>query len=664
MRRVLRLACAPLAASLTALALPLAGSAGTLDAHLAAQVARTKQLGPRPIPIIVELDGRPDVAALERAVAGLPESARPGALAQQLRQGFERQAPAARELLERAGATEIEPLWIAHAMAAVAAPNVIERIAQTPGVARVYSDVALKAPNTRLPTTAEALRARRSARTAKRPPEMPTRPTQAASFDATGWRGALPTHLSAIGVSEWWQRGVAGRDVVVAIVDSGVDGRDPVLRATFRGGQRDWFDPFAQRKAPYDGSNHGSHVARLIAGGPGDDASEPPLGVAPQARWIAARIYDDAGIGKLSAIHRIHQWLLDPDGRPETADAPRIVNNSWALPQTAGRCEREFEHDFAVLRAARIHVLFAAGNEGPAQDTSVSPSNNAGVLAVGALGPDGKVAPASSRGPSACGGGAYPQLLAPGIALESQDAAARILGATDLVSGTSFAVALASGMLALIASDDPSAAFAEREKRLADALARGRAQRGPAPVELAWSPSRAADGSVAVDAAALRAVLPWNARLSKVSLDAASAGASMASDGSRVVAGGGAAAGPSSFTLLAAADDGRTWRVAVTPQAAQDAPQAAARRLSLTVASGGTAVLTTTQLAAALAQKAPESLTVRASQSTRGAQVVVLPDGAVQYTARKGFRGVDQFVCDVTAGSAAPERVSVSVYVN
>ncbi len=599
MRRVLRLACAPLAAGLTALALPLVGSAGTLDAHLAAQVARTKQLGPRPIPIIVELDGRPDVAALELAVAGLPESARPGALAQQLRQGFERQAPAARELLERAGATEIEPLWISHAMAAVAAPNVIERIAQTPGVARVYSDVALKAPNTRLPTTAEALRARRPRERPKRPAETPTRPTQAASFDATGWRGALPTHLSAIGVSEWWQRGVAGRDVVVAIVDSGVDGRDPVLKATFRGGQRDGSIPFAQRKAPYDGSNHGSHVARLIAGGPGDDASEPPLGVAPQARWIAARIYDDAGIGKLSAIHRIHQWLLDPDGRPETADAPRIVNNSWALPQTAGRCERELEHDFAGA-ARRAHPRAVRGRRQGRTGHERQPVEQRRRAAVGALGPDGGRAGIEPR-PVGLRRRATPQPLAPGSHRQSEDAAARILGATDLVSGTSRGgAARAAGA----GPDRQRRSIGElrraREAAGRDALARG-LERGPAPVELAGTPSRAADGSVAVDAAALRAVLPWNARLSRVSLDPASAGASMAADGSRVVTGGGAATGSSSFTLLAAADDGRTWRVAVTPQAAQNAPQTAARRLSLTVASGGTAVLTTAQLAAALA---------------------------------------------------------------
>lgn len=654
---------APFALALSVAALPAASRAGLVDPQLAAQIERTRQLGPRPLGIIVELEGRPEVAVLERAIAALPESARPGALAAQLRPAFERQAAPARAALAQLGANDIESLWLAHALAAVVAPNVVKQIAQTPGVARVYSDVALKAPSLRLPTTAEALRARRQADAGRRPAEPQSVAPTGTDFDALNWRGPLPNHLSAIGASEWWQRGVAGREVTVAVIDSGVDGRDPLLRASFRGGARDWFDPFAQRSIPHDGSNHGSHVARLIAGGAAQGSSDAPLGVAPHARWIAARIYDDAGVGKLSAIHRIHQWLLDPDGRPETADAPLIVNNSWALPQSVGRCDREFERDFAVLRAARIHVLFAAGNEGPAENTSVSPSNNAGVIAVGAIGSDGSVAPASSRGPSACTGGAYPQLLAPGMALQSQDVAARIVGASDPVSGTSYSVALASGLLALIASEDRSASFSEREQRLAGALARGRADRASGPVELAWSPRRATDGSVAIDAAALRDVLPWNARVTDVALDEpGGAAGKVAVEQARVRAID--AGGVPPFALLARAEDGRRWRVAVTPQAPEEVAASEAKRLTMAVASGGTAMLEVSQLAAALTQKSDKPITVRASQSSRGAQVIVRPDGAVQYTARRGFRGVDHFVCDVSAGGAPAERIAVSVYVN
>jgi subtilisin family serine protease len=660
MRSERRAAAAHLAAAALCCALlPSAAVAGSVDPALAAQVARARQLGPRPLTVIVELDGRPDVAALERSVATLPEARRAGALAAQLRARFEQAAPPVREALLRLGATEVEPLWLAHGFAATLAPKVVDALARTPGVARVYADVALKAPATRLPSTAEALRARRiaTAREASAPAAA-KKSEPGVRFEAAAWRGTLPAHLSAVGAAEWWQRGRAGQGVTVAVVDSGVDGRDPALMSRYRGGPGDWFDPFGQRRAPVDGGQHGSHVARLIVGAP-SRADAAPDGVAPQARWIAARIYDDAGVGRLSAIHRIHQWLLDPDGRPETDDAPQIVNNSWALPQTAGRCDREFERDFALLRAARIHVLFAAGNEGPAPDTSVSPSNNAGVIAVGALGPDGAPDVASSRGPSACTGSHYPQLMAPGVALESRDVAARMLGATDRVSGTSFAVALASGLLALIASDDAAASFEAREQRLAAALAGGlNAARTDRPVELAWSPTVAPDGSLTIDADALRAVLPWNARLVALATDDSPEGTP------RVDLKAAAQATLAPFTLLARADDGRRWRIAVTPRHGAVDAAPAQPRLTLAVRGGATATLGADRLAATLAGAPAQPLSVRASQSSRGARVVVQPDGAVQYTARRGFRGVDQFICEVAAGDAPPTRVSVSVYVN
>lgn len=652
--RSARLACA----LAIACALPGCVRAGTIDPKLAAQVERTRHLGARPIPVIVELERRPDAETLRRAVAALPEAERPGALAARLRQSYVAAARPVRAAIERIGGTEVEDLWLTHAVAAVVAPKTVAALAATPGVARVYPDVALKAPAIRVPTAAEAMRARRNAQVNRHRSDLAVAPASPDRFDAAGWRGVLPAHLNALGVAEWWQRGVAGAGVVVAVVDSGVDGRDPVLRAGFRGGANDWLDPYAQQPAPHDVASHGSHVARLIAGRSAEDG-QAPAGVAPHARWIAARIYDDGGVGKLSAIHRIHQWLLDPDGRPETADAPRIVNNSWALPQTVGRCEREFERDFALLRAAAIHVLFAAGNEGPGDGTSVSPSNNDAVLAVGALGADGRVAPASSRGPSACSGRPYPPLLAPGTALEIQDAAARIVGAADPVSGTSFAAALASGMLALVASGDAAAGFEERERRLAHALARGSAAH-PAPIELAWAPVRQADGSISVDARSLRSVLPWNAQVEDVGLAPNGTAHEVVLEGGRVRTA--ASSTPlQRFTLLARAGDGRRWRIAVTPATAEEQPDVPkARRMTMAVRRGGSGLLTRAQLAG----REVQSLEVQVSQSSRGAHVAVEGDGSVRYTARGGFRGVDTFFCEVTRAGEPPQRVAVSVYVN
>jgi len=643
------------------LGLALAGgahAAGTIDPALLARLDRPAQAAQRPIAVILELDGRPDVAAIAPTLAARRPGERPGALAATLRAAFDRSALKVRAALDRSGAMQVEPLWISHAFAAQLPPNAVRQLAAEPGVARIYLDMQLKAP----------VRAPASSRRAVLKRELPdaTRSRAAAPVmaDPASWRGELPSHLNALGAAAYWQRGVTGKGVVVAVVDSGVDSREAPLMAKFRGGPHDWFDPYSQRAQPYDGVGHGTHVTYVIAGGTAIEGGSP-VGVAPHAQWIAARLYDDGGIGRLSAVHRTYQWLLDPDGRPETADAPDIVNNSWGLPQTVGRCEREFARDFDVLRAAGIHVVFAAGNDGPSPDTSMSPANNPGVLAVGALTADGKVADQSGRGPSACDGGAYPQAYAPGVDVESIDAAGRVLGEPLRVTGTSFAAALASGVLALLASEDPTKPLAQRERDLAAALASTGSvpgQGSKSPTALAWRPELGGGDRFEINAQTLRAVLPWTARLARIEIEARPARGqleTLSAERVRYVADRTADVGAASFTIVAHTADERQWRIAVEPQPGVPGAAVASRRLSLATRGSEPIELSRTQLAGETA-----FTKVQASQTIRGGRVHVQDDGTVRYTPRTGFRGVDQFVCTLLADDgAARGRVHVAVTV-
>ena len=75
----------------------------------------------------------------------------------------------------------------------------------------------------------------------------------------------------------------------------------PDLTATWRGGCNSWFDPYGQHPAtPFDMSGHGTAVTgAMVAGGAGGTT----IGVAPGARWIAARMFDDAGNTTAGGIH-------------------------------------------------------------------------------------------------------------------------------------------------------------------------------------------------------------------------------------------------------------------------------------------------------------------------------------------------------------------------
>ncbi|MFN8193826.1 MAG: S8 family serine peptidase [Nocardioidaceae bacterium] len=307
--------------------------------------------------------------------------------------------------------TRMTSLWISDAVAVTATPAVISAI-------RARADVA-----------------------AVRPDAIDLVPALAAGTD----------NQVAIGAPAAWASGQTGQGVVVASLDSGVDVTHPDLATRFRGGTGDWFDPYGQHPdVPTDLSGHGTATTGVLVGG---DDSGLTIGTAPGATWIAARVFDDSGASTTSAVHQAFQWVLDPDGDPLTADAPRIVNASWSIG-TAPSCNLEFQPDVQALRAAGILAVFPAGNFGPATSSSVSPGNYPESLSVGALLTTGSISGLSGRGPSDCGGRArpFPDVVAPGEDVLTADR----YGLYQYASGTSVASPHAAGVLALLAGARPS----------------------------------------------------------------------------------------------------------------------------------------------------------------------------------------------------------------
>ena len=199
-------------------------------------------------------------------------------------------------------------------------------------------------------------------------------------------------------------------------MDTGVDINHSDLLSRWRGGVNSWYDPNGEHNTPSDLNGHGTQSMGIMVGG---SAGGSAIGVAPDATWIAAKIFNDAGEASLSSIHQGFQWLLDPDSDPLTDDAPDVVNNSWTLQNVNG-CDNEFAADISALRASSIMVIFSAGNYGPSPMTSVSPANNAEGFAVGAVDSTMTIANFSSRGPS-CDGSLYPEVVAPGVNIKTSD---------------------------------------------------------------------------------------------------------------------------------------------------------------------------------------------------------------------------------------------------
>ncbi len=436
--------------------------AATVEPELAARLAR--DTGPHRYPVILRLAQQPDPAQFAQKLQGVAQAQRGGRLLEALKAfNAPTQAPLLKELQTRR-AEEVQPLDTVNAIAAHLGAADIRELAKRADIATIRYDVGLLAPSRRLmgdPCRPERPTPRqRLPKSCRNTAAAPATPATLARFDP-----ALPASatLQLLGAPDAWRAGFTGKGVTVAVVDTGVDLMHPDLAGSFRGGAGDWFDVHGEQPHPGDRHGHGSQITGLVTG---TGASGQTLGVAPQAKWIAARIYNDRNVGRLSQLHRIMGWLLDPDGKPGTADAPQIVLNAWGLGDRPGQCDTEFERDLQWLRAAGMHVVFAAGNGGPMADSSVSPANNAGALAVGALDGSGQLAMFSSRGSSACDARPYPDLLAPGELLQTTDRSAGALAVTTRGTGTSFAAAVVAGELALLAQAHPDMPLAQREALL------------------------------------------------------------------------------------------------------------------------------------------------------------------------------------------------------
>ena len=285
--------------------------------------------------------------------------------------------------------------------------------------------------------------------------------------------GASPEwNIDAIGAPQLWELGFRGQGIVIANMDTGVDWNHNDLSGRYRGGSNSWFDPYGQHADPYDShpAGHGTGSMGIMVGG---DATGTAIGVAPDAQWIAVKIFNDDGIAELSAIHQGFQWLLDPDGDPNTDDAPDMVNNSWGFRDLVNVCYLEYQQDIETLKAAGIAVVFSAGNEGingPA--SSISPGNNPESFTAGAVSSTLNIAGFSSRGPSACviEDDFFPEVVAPGVSVKTADLTfGGVLPVnTRFVSGTSFAAPHVTGAMALLLSAFPGATVAELETVLKD----------------------------------------------------------------------------------------------------------------------------------------------------------------------------------------------------
>jgi subtilisin family serine protease len=218
-----------------------------------------------------------------------------------------------------------------------------------------------------------------------------------------------------------------GDNVLVAVIDSGIDTAHPALTGIVQKS----FDALHSSEGP---GNHGTAIAGIIAG------HGHLSGAAPSVRILAARAFGTTQ-GSTTSILASLDWAV--------AEHARVVNMSFAGPS-----DPAFERALAAASQKGAVLVAATGNAGP-KSPPLWPAADAHVIGVTATDFDDHLFAMANRGRQVA-------IAAPGVDI----LVARPGNSYKMETGTSFSAAFVSGVAALMIQRDPKLTPAAVQKVL------------------------------------------------------------------------------------------------------------------------------------------------------------------------------------------------------
>ena len=289
----------------------------------------------------------------------------------------------------------------------------------------------------------------------------------------TGWLfdssvATMPQVRSAVGADTLAARGLTGRGVGVALIDTGVVPVPGLDDSTVVNGPDLSFESQAPGLRHFDTFGHGTHMAGIIAG----DGRSGLLGlnhfqgVAPGVKLTSLKVATSDGAVDVSQVIAAVDWVVehrsDDPGNPI-----RVINLSFGTDGVQPYQVDPLTHAVENAWRAGIVVVVSGGNEGPLAALN-NPAYDPYVIAVGAADTRGTVGASddlvmgfSSRGDASrrvdltAPGRSIASLRDPGSYLDSAHASARYGDGLFKGSGTSQAAAVVSGGVALLLQQRP-----------------------------------------------------------------------------------------------------------------------------------------------------------------------------------------------------------------
>ncbi|MDB5100225.1 MAG: peptidase [Cyanobacteria bacterium RYN_339] len=248
--------------------------------------------------------------------------------------------------------------------------------------------------------------------------------------------------LDKVHAPQAWQVTRGSADVVVAVLDTGVDLEHPDLRANLVPGITYW----PEQGAPMDYHGHGTHVAGIIAAKLGN--TEGGAGVAPGCKIMPIKVMGPKGPeGKVEFVAAGLVWAAD--------HGAKIANMSLGDEGTSTL----LRDAVAYALSKDVVIVAASGNFDPEKHSTTNtldyPAGYPGVMAVGATDSDDQLADFSFWG-------SWLSVVAPGVEIYSTVPGNAYRGE----DGTSMASPFVAGVAALVRSRFPRLSGVEVKRRI------------------------------------------------------------------------------------------------------------------------------------------------------------------------------------------------------
>jgi subtilisin family serine protease len=229
-----------------------------------------------------------------------------------------------------------------------------------------------------------------------------------------------------VGADKAFEANVTGSDIVVAVLDSGIDLDHPDLADNIVDGWN-----FVDNNSDVsDLDNHGSMVSGIIAAIASNGVGL--VGVAPEAKIMPLKVIDDDG-GNLRDVASAIRFATD--------NGAKIITMSFSGQYTRFSTSTERAIDYASRQGCILVAAVGNDNSGDL----VFPASYDQVIAVSAIDEDDVMADFSNFG-------SYVDFCAPGVNIVSTGKN----GGYFVANGTSFAAPFVSGLVALMLSENPS----------------------------------------------------------------------------------------------------------------------------------------------------------------------------------------------------------------